>query len=89
MRREVAAAHTRQAAAFQAAATFSSSAADCAPAAELEQTLDQLLALETAGQGNDYAARAAGGKVGRFILVRLNFRVGLEGVLCPTGCQAA
>jgi len=63
VRREVVAAHTRQAVAFQAAASFSSSSADCAPAAELEQTLSQLLALETAGHGNDYAARTAGGKV--------------------------
>lgn len=74
MRREVAAAHARQIAAFQTTTTTAAAAAssfpatgknsECAPAAELESALGQLLALQTAGQGADYAAQASGGKVG-------------------------
>jgi hypothetical protein len=74
VRREVAAAHARQIAAFQTTTTTAAAAAssfpatgknsECAPAAELESALGQLLALQTAGQGVDYGAQASGGKVG-------------------------
>jgi hypothetical protein len=74
VRREVAAAHARQIAAFQTTTTAAAAAAssfpatgknsECAPAAELESALGQLLALQTADQGADYAAQASGGKVG-------------------------
>jgi hypothetical protein len=71
----VAAAHARQIAAFQTTTTAAAAAAassfpatgknsECAPAAELESALGQLLALQTAGQGVDYGAQASGGKVG-------------------------